>query len=236
MRKLLKLFSALLFLSVMSMAVSPANSTEVPLTFTLGPSVGGTQVFEASLAGLGLTQIGSITVIDDGTPFGGSPGVFSGFDVDAIFLDVDGNIATTADRYFASSYIFSAGTTRFTSDPTMLPTAAHPGPTFGSLNSTTIDYATATLNTIDGVAVADVNVANGFLTLGDGGSLIVNFSPEVGIASTLFLLTGEVGYQTGEGLGASVKVSDVQVPEPATLLLLVSGLIGLAGLKRKFNK
>jgi len=116
----------------------------------------------------------------------------SGFDLDAVLLDFDGNLATTGDRYYASSYLFTAGSTRFTLDSSMLPNAAHPGPTFGSLNSTTIDLATATLNVIDGVSVADVNTANGFLTLGDGGTLIANFSPPVPVGATLFLLTGEV--------------------------------------------
>ena len=122
----------------------------------------------------------------------------------------------------------------------MQPNARHPGPTFGSLNATTIDYATATLNTFDGVAIADVNQASGFLTLGDGGTLTANFVPAVEIPLSLFLVTGEVGTQTGEAIGAFVTVSDV--PEPSTfaltylagaLLLLPFGLRGIRCLRNR---
>ena len=151
-----------------------------------------------------------------------------------IFLDVDGILATTGDRLFASSFVFSAGATRPTSTPSLLPNAAHPGPTFGSLDATTIDFATATLDLLDAVAVADVNTADGFLTLGDGGSLIANFSPEVPIGSTLFLLVGEVGGQAGEGLGVNIEISDQPqpVPEPITLALFSIGLISLGFMHR----
>jgi hypothetical protein len=224
---LILLFSVLLF-------VSTSHALTFDLTFTNAGVIGGTTFFKADLTGIsGLTQIGSITVTDDGTTFGGSPGIFSGFDLDAIFLDEDGSLGTNVDRYFATSYLFSAGTTRPTTNSTMLPNAAHPGPTFGSLDATTIDSATATLETIDGVSVADVNVADGFLTLGDGGVLIANFIPELSIPSSLFLALGEVGFEAGEFAGANITVSDTTVPEPATMLLLASGLLGLAVFGRK---
>ena len=149
---------------------------------------------------------------------------------------MDGSLLTVSDRSFASSYVFSAGTTRPTSNPGMLPNVAHPGPTFGSLDATTVDLATATLDVFDAVSVADVNIADAFLTLGDGGILIANFSPEVTVGATLYLITGEVGWQAGEGLGAFVTVSDepqTSVPEPGTIFLLLSGIIALAGVKKE---
>lgn len=211
-----------------------ANATHISLTMTADTTVGGTLVYKADLTGLGLSQIGAITIIDDGTTFGGAPGIFSGFDLDAIFLDDDGDLTTTGDRHFASDYIFSAGSTRATSLPGYLPNALHPGPTFGSIDAHTIDLATATLETLDGIAIADVNVANGFLTLGDGGSLIANFAPEVLVGSTLFLMTGEVGGQQGEGINASVFVDEHRIPEPASILLIGLGLLGLTLKTRKF--
>ena len=223
-----------------SLAASVAKALTVPLSLTPGPTVADvTLVFSASLTGLGITQIGSITIMDDGTPVGGSNGIFSGFDLDAIFLDTDGSLATSDDRFFASEFIFSAGTTRPTVNPLLLPNAAHPGPTFGSLNATTVDLATATLNLLDGAAVAAVDEANGFLSLGDGGSLIANFAPEVPITGSLFLFTGEVGGQAEEGLGANIFLSDApsnRIPEPTTLVLIGLGLGGAYLMRRRNSR
>lgn len=212
-----------------------ASATVVPVSFNLVGSVGGTGVFAADLSGTGLGQIQSITVTDNNGGTAGASGIFSGFDLDALFLDGDGNLATTGDQIFASSFLFTAGSIRPTADAAMQPNAAHPGPTFGSLNGSTVDLATATLNTLDGVSIADVNQAFGFLTLGDGGVLTAIFSPPVGFNGSLYLMAGEVG-DNGEGLDALVTVSDtLQVPEPGTLSIVGLGLllIGFAALRRR---
>lgn len=214
------------------------SATAVPVTFTHVGSVGGNAVFSADLSGTGLGQIQSIKVTDNNGGSAGASGIFSGFDLDALFLDYDGDLTTTADQIFASSFLFTAGSIRATVDATLLANGAHPGPTFGSLDGSTVDLATATLNTLDGVPIADVNQADGFLTLGDGGILTAIFAPPVAFSGSLFLMTGEVG-DNGESLDALVTVSDtLQVPEPGSLSMVGLGLllIGFAALRRKNHR
>jgi hypothetical protein len=194
-----------------------------------------TQVLRADLTGIDdLDVVGSVTIRDDGSPTGGGSGVFSGFDLDAVFLDRDGSLATTADRFFPTSYIFSAGSTRPTADPTQLPTAEHPGPTFGSIDATTIDFETASLNELDAFIRSSnqINTGDGWLTLGDNGQLIINFSEVISTSEPLTLILGEVGGQPGEGLGASISVSSSVVPLPASIYLFTSGVLGVFAMSR----
>ena len=155
-----------------------------------------TTVFRADLSGLGLTQIGSLNITDDNSGVGGGPGTASGFDVDFVFLDLDGNYETSGDRVFGSVFGFNTGSIRPTTDPYYLPTENRPGPTEGSFAANVIDYAIATLDTRDGLS-AGVD-STGFLTLGDGGSLAVTFSSPVTLTGSEALFLGELTRGTGE--------------------------------------
>lgn len=225
-----KIFQSCVVLSALFFVNS---AVAIPITLNNLGNSGNTTIFGADLSSLGLSVINSITIVDSNSGVGGSAGIFSGFDLDAIFLDMDGSLATAGDRFFASSFDFLAGTTRPTISSVLLPNAAHPGPTFGSLSATAIDFATATLNSLDANSVADVNSADGFLTLGDGGSLTAFFNPGVLITATLYLITGEVGLGQGEAIDAEVFVNEVSVPEPSSLMLLALGVLGLALSRRK---
>ena len=188
-----------------------------------------TRMFRADLTGLGLTEIGAITVNDSNSGVGGSSGIYSGFDLDAIFLDVDGSLATSGDRFFASSFLYIAGSSRGGGSPV----SPSGGPMNGASSATTVDEAWATLGSIDGIFFG-----TGSITLGDGGSLTAVFDPTISIGSSLFLFAGEVSGSPGETLTGLVEVTDTPptltpVPLPAGLPLMLSGLLGMGFLARR---
>jgi hypothetical protein len=189
-----------------------------------------TRMYRADLTGLGLTEIASIKITDSNSGIGGSPGIYSGFDLDAIFLDIDGDLSTSGDRFYASSFLFTAGTIRpggfFGPSPSG-------GPTNGSASSSTVDEAWATLNSIDGIFFGA-----GSLTLGDGGMLTAIFDPKVAIGASLYLFVGEVSGDAGEKVDGLIEVSDTipdaaVIPLPAAGWLLLSALGGIALLRRR---
>lgn len=188
-----------------------------------------TRMYRADLTGLGITEVGAITVNDSNSGIGGSSGIYSGFDLDAIFLDVDGSLATSDDRFFASSFLYSAGTARGGGSPV----SPSGGPMNGASSATTVDEAWATLGSIDGIFFG-----TGSITLGDGGSLTAIFDPTIAIGSSLFLFAGEVSGDAGETLTGLVEIADTPptmtpVPLPAGLPLMLSGLLGIGLLARR---
>jgi hypothetical protein len=189
-----------------------------------------TRMYRADLTVLGLTELASVKITDSNSKIGGSSGIYSGFDLDAIFLDVDGLLTTIADRIFAVDFLFSAGTIRPGSFPPPSPSG---GPTNGSSSATSVDEAWATLGDIDGIFFDQ-----GSLTLGDGGTLTAIFDPKVLIGSSMFLFVGEVSGDAGETVTGLIEVSDTPppiapIPLPASLPLLLSGMIGLGWLARR---
>ena len=185
-----------------------------------------TTVLRADLAGLGISQISYITVNDSNSGTGGSPGAYSGFDLDALFLDLDGDYLTLGDQIYASSFDFTAGSIRSGSAPA----SNTSGALNGSIDDSTVDEAFATLNTIDAIFFG-----TGSISLGDGGSLTANFDPAVAITGSLFVIAGEVGTGVGEAITGLIEISDTpnRVPEPSILALMVAGLAGLGFTRRR---
>jgi hypothetical protein len=207
------------------------------------PSGSGIYVFRADLAGAGLQSIAALTIRDLGTGLQGATGIFTGFDLDAIFLDVDGNVGTSNDRHFATGYQFQAGTTVASNIPAHWPSASRPGSVFGATDDTTINHGLATLDRFDAVSDARVDVAFGFLSLGRDGMLTLLFDTPVSVGDSLYLIAGEVG-GNGERLRAATVTGTpvppprapsgpAPVPGPAALPLLASalGFLGWTGLR-----
>lgn len=224
-----------LFPSIFALVLAPALASAASVTPSFvdhganTTTAQNTRMYRADLSGLGLTEIGSLTITDSNSRVGGSPGIYSGFDLDALFLDRDGDLATDDDRYFASDFIFSAGSLR---PGGYAPPSPSGGPTNGSISATAVDEAFATLNEVDARYFS-----TGSLTLGDGGSLVAAFASMVEVSTSLYLFVGEVSGDPGEQVTGLVEVSDTVppgvsvVPLPATAPLLL-GALGLLGLRR----
>jgi len=218
--------------------VSPASAATVQLTVVdTGVTVGtNTKLFRADIGPSGLSSVNRLTLTDDGTIVGGANGIFSGFDLDAFFIDLDGNFATAGDRISplgaGSTIAFTAGSTRPTDQVQEQPVPAHPGPVYGTTNATTLQLATATLETFDAVAIANVFQASGYFTFGDGGELIWTFSDLFLAANpNMTLFFGEVAGQAGENLLISVS----SVPLPGAVWLFLSAIAVLFGMSRRRN-
>ncbi|GJL49568.1 hypothetical protein [Candidatus Nitrospira salsa] len=248
------------------------------LGFFVGGTGTGTRVFRSpnlarnannmsakALDDENVDRIGAITVEDDGTTTGGANGIFSGFDVDAIFLDRNGDLSMNdvvngiPDRINPDFFRFAPGSTRPTNTSSLEPTASRP--TFGSefppSTGNGVDEGTATLTVLGDADGRIPPNAFGFLSLGDrvdpgldpndpfgsnNAQLEASFGP-LGVSrgnatngNTLFLFVGEVGGQPGEVLGATFAVRDVpEIPEPSTALLFITGVFILAVVRLKTN-
>ncbi|MCD6303554.1 MAG: hypothetical protein J7M21_01160 [Planctomycetes bacterium] len=163
---------------------------------------GQTTVYRADVTGPAVIGTIHTVLIRDLDMRGGSSGVFSGFDLDFVMFDKDGDPATTDDQYLPrENHLtkFTPGVQRKGADSPYQPTAAHPGPLFGTRADGSVDWQAVTLGTPDasyrpGRSNLSVDTSSGWLSLGDGGQIEVEF-PLISIQpdETLYLLIGEVG-------------------------------------------
>lgn len=198
------------------------------LTGLTGGTLANTAVYKADLSSIGLANILSIGIRDNSGALGGSPGQFSGFDLDAIKLSfTDCADATCAQGAvglsvfnFGAGTVFSAGTQRAPADAKLFGTDAA---------GTGLDNAVATLGFFDAESSVGPD-ADGFISLGDNGAIDFNLTALTSTAG-LFLYIGEVG-DNGEVAAGSVLVRDTAtVPEPGGLALL--GLLAAGAVSRR---
>jgi hypothetical protein len=201
------------------------------------PTIGQTRMFRGNVSGLGVGTVYSATITDTGT-FGGSDGVFSGFDLDFLLLDADGDWATTGDRILplqTPATSLAPGSIRNPFWSTYQPTASHPGSLFGLKGDGSIDFAVSTIAVRDASfsPALGVDTSSGWLTIGDNGVLSVDF-PDTLVGSSLWLFVGEVGPLTTENLHATVQINGrPTVPVPGAILLASFGTVLLGGLVRR---
>lgn len=186
-----------------------SHANEVSLTFTKIGTTTGTTIYRADLANLGI-DVRSLLLTDSGSAAGGSPGRFSGFDLDAIVLsskliDAVPSAAALNDGVFlpkqdvfdfsTSSVFLRPGTQRFGVEQA------------ADLNGT-VNGMLDGLNTL-GVfdATGQTGTIGGRVTLGDGGSIGFNLKEAVSTKEPLYLYISESGISDEETVRATVSAS-----------------------------
>ena len=211
------------------------NAWAVPVTLTkltgvTGGTLAATAVYQADLSTAGIGSILSISIRDNSSGLGGSPGQFTGFDLDAIKLSsvncADAACAKAAAGLsvfnFLSGVAFTPGTQRATADPKL----------FGTDGSgSAIDNLVATLADFDGESTTAIPGAFGFMSMGDDGFLNFDLSSAVSTAG-LYLYIGEVG-DNGEAAASEILVRNSRfIPEPGSIALLSLALLGMLAARR----
>jgi hypothetical protein len=226
-----KKFTILLVLALVALVTVQVGA--VPVTMSYYGAEGETTILRGSISGLPAVTTATIT---DARVVSGTDGVFSGFDLDFLVLDVDGDWTTTGDRILpvANSATLNPGVVENQGTSPFQPTATHTGSLFGLNSNGSVDFGTATLGTRDGaynMLSLTVDGSHGWLTLGYGGLLTTAF-PYTETGQGLYLFAGQVATNTSESCTATVDFACPAVPAPGIVVLCSIGA-GVAGWLRR---
>ncbi|UCG49205.1 MAG: hypothetical protein JSU94_05365 [Phycisphaerales bacterium] len=214
-------------------APSAVLANPAPVSMNFYADIGLTRVWRGDLSTLGSGTFDSVALTD--VVGGGGDGLFSGFDLDFIVIDLDGNLNTTVDQiapFENASTFVQSGSVRNPATSPHQPTALHPGKLFGLNVDGSIDFTTASMGNLDSYfkSPPTVDTSKGWVTLGDGGVLKAKFPTVILGGGPMYLFVGDVG--ANESLQAELEIPDFHVPAPGAALLGAIGA-GLVGLLRR---
>lgn len=210
--------------------ISPSGVALTDQTGVSGPTNVGevtapdrTAMTRFDLASSGLSSITQI-ILSDPADGKGSPGRISGSDLDGLIVSNDligsafdvGSLTVLDISADIMAAVFTQGSQIAPVDPLL----------FGTSALDTIDHSVATLNAMDANGLNPTY--DGFLSLGEGGELVITLTTPIDPSVHQYIYLGEVG---GNQEVASVAV----VPEPhtAALALALGATSGLLLVRRR---
>jgi len=187
-------------LAAVAMGASVAARGDlVPLDMHYSTHIGQTAVFRADLTGFDLGTIRAVTILD-GYSQSGSGEIFSGFDVDFVCFDGDGDVRTTDDQIHLLEGLSFVLPGLARPAPDGQPRYPSPPALFGLSLDGSIDHDRVALDArdahfeLDSLNYIMLDRSYGWVSLGDGGSLTVGFPLiSIGGGEGMFLCVGDVG-------------------------------------------
>ncbi|MCP9931143.1 hypothetical protein KBY82_10130 [Cyanobium sp. AMD-g] len=199
---------------------------------SIGVSANGSQIFKADLSGLGI-GLRSLTISDSGSREGGSGGIASGFDLDAIVLSTErlDTVNSTTDLNLDSTlsklevFDFSAAGLKFE------PGSQRP------VNNNSFPAGPNLVGSVNGLMQQSFVRLDNFnatgMSLGDGGRISFDLTQSVSTDGPLYLYIGETG-AFGETAGAKLNISSSPTARDGAMSTDL-GAPGLAGDQTKLT-